>query len=123
MPSLAPDELIHNLHETNGKLGVLLDSLPAPSQPGAGLRPVSRQQMALLLSELMRAGDWLRALPEPKDAGLKRELGTYRKLVGRLRDLLPSIHQSLLEERARLERERDRVRAASEWVRGSRQTL
>jgi hypothetical protein len=124
MPSLAPDQLTYDLHETNGRLNVLLDSLsPAPAQPGARLRPATPRQMAILLSELMRAGQWLRSLPDTRDAALEQELGQYHKVVERLRDLLPSIHCALLEERARLERERDRVRSASEWARGSRQTL
>jgi hypothetical protein len=41
----------------------------------------------------------------------------------RLRDLLPSIHAQLLAERARIEAERARLRAASEWACASRQTL
>jgi len=124
MPSLRSDELAHDLHEANGRLGILLDSLrPVPAEPAFPVRAATPQQMSALLSELMRAGQWLRALPESSDAALEQELSQYRTLVERLRDLLPSIHEALLEERARLERERDRVRSASEWAHGSRQTL
>jgi predicted nucleic acid-binding Zn-ribbon protein len=76
-----------------------------------------------LLSELLRAGEWLRARPEHRDAELEHELSEYRKQVERLRSLLPFIHRALLRERARLEQERERVQAAAEWARGSRQTL
>jgi len=50
-------------------------------------------------------------------------LSAYRKQVERLRVLLPSIHQTLLGERARLEQERARVTSTAEWARRSRQTL
>jgi hypothetical protein len=50
-------------------------------------------------------------------------LSEYRSSVERLRTLLPSIHSTLLEERARLERERARVQSAANWACRSRQTL
>jgi hypothetical protein len=145
MPALAPAELSQTLHETNVRLRFWLDSLtpgatppntmpaipvvPLPDQP----RAATPQQMAGLLSELMRAGQCLRALPkegegeggghDEKDAALGQELSQYRTSVERLRALLPSIHHTLLEERARLEQERARVRSAAEWASRSRQTL
>jgi hypothetical protein len=120
MPVLAPDRLATDLHDTNSRLSFWLDSLDLDCvQPGAA----TPQQMAGLLSELMRAGEWLRALPREKDPALEHELGVYRANVERLRELLPSIQRALLEQRARLERERARVDSASEWARSSRQTL
>lgn len=128
MPSL-PDFAL-NLHETNARLAGLLDSLlldrmppPNPAPLNASPRAATAQQMATLLSELMRAGQWLRSLPCEKDAALERELSEYRQQVERLRVLLPSIHQTLLGERARLEQERARVVSAAEWAQRSRQTL
>jgi len=127
MPSL-PDFAL-NFHETNARLAGLLDSLlldrmpPNPAPLKASPRAASAQQMATLLSELMRAGQWLRSLPCEKDAALERELSEYRQQVERLRVLLPSIHQTLLGERARLEHERARVVSAAEWAQRSRQTL
>lgn len=121
MPSPAPDRLTQDLRETNSRLCSCLDSLaPNHTQPSA---PATPQQMAGLLSELMRAGQWLRALPADEDPALERELANYRKNVERLRDLLPTIHRALLAERARLEQERARVESAAEWARRSRQTL
>jgi hypothetical protein len=120
MPVLAPDLLAQNLHETNSRLGLLLDSFaPDRAQP----RPATPQQMASLLSELMRAGEWLRGMPSGKDAAVETELCEYRKNVERLRELLPSIQTALLGERARLEQERARVESAAAWARSSRQTL
>jgi len=56
MPSL-----LLNLRETNRRLSFWLDSMVAPrEQPAA-----SPEQMAGLLSELLRAGTWLRAEPLP----------------------------------------------------------
>jgi len=127
MPSLAG--LAQNFHETNARLAGLLDSLladrmpPQPTPLNRSPRAATTQQMAALLSELMRAGQWLRSLPSEKDAALERELSEYRKQVERLRTLLPSMQQTLLAERARLEQERARVVSAAEWAQGSRQTL
>ncbi|MGP0020480.1 MAG: hypothetical protein ACLPHP_18070 [Candidatus Sulfotelmatobacter sp.] len=128
MVPLAAADLAQNFHETNVRLALLLDSLIPDRTPSEPLlnpppRAATPQQMAALLSELMRAGQWLRSLPCEKDATLERELSEYRKQVERLRMLLPSIHQTLLGERARLEQERARVVSAAEWARSSRQTL
>jgi len=128
MVPLAPTKLAQNFHETNARLAFFLDSL-IPDLPPSELLlnpppyAATPHQMAALLSELMRAGQWLRSLPREKDATLERELSAYRKQVERLRVLLPSIHQTLLGERARLEQERARVVSTAEWARRSRQTL
>jgi hypothetical protein len=151
MPTLAADHvtfspLAQNLRNTNSRLCFWLDSLaidrPTPHDLAAGRaenspfkRPPAHEQMAGLLSELTRAGAWLRQLPrgndsvnDPKsdvkaDPELEDELANYRKNVERVRAILPAIQRALLEERARLERERARVCSAAEWARGSRQTL
>jgi hypothetical protein len=130
MPALAPAELSSTLHETNARLRVWLDSLvPAATTPDRSSdlppRAATPQQMAGLLSELMRAGQCLRTLPGEgeKDAALDRELSEYRANVERLRTLMPSIHSTLLAERARLEQERARVQSAADWASRSRQTL
>jgi len=146
---LSPAQLAESFHQTNARLAFLLDSLlpdvatyvatnvapsaaPEPSRPletsptpphKPTPRAATPQQMAALLSELMRAGQWLRSLPSEKDAELEQELSKYRKQVERLRALLPSIQQTLLGERARLERERAQVVSASEWANRSRLTL
>jgi hypothetical protein len=118
--SALPD-LTQALHETNTRLRSSLARL-LPDSASAPL-PATPQQMGELLSELMKAGQWLRTLPAEKPPALEPELCEYRKHVERLRDLLPSIHGALLRERARLEQERARVRSAREWVDRSRQTL
>lgn len=132
MPLIAANTLARNLRETNARLGFWLDSLVADS-PSASpqARAASPQQMAALLSELMRAGAWLRDLPAPPDQtanqaadqAMQQELNQYRKHVERLRDLLPSLHGALMRERVRLEKERSRVESAAEWARSSRQTF
>ena len=113
-----------NLHETNSRLCLWLESLaPDPTRPSAADHAVTPQFMAQLLAELMRVGEWLRELPADKDSALEHELSDYRKNVERLRELLPLIHSALLRDRARLEQERARVKSAAEWARRSRQTL
>jgi len=115
-PGLAQD-----LHETNNRLRFWLDSLVLDRAEPALTKP---EQMSGLLSELLRAGEWLRAgLPQEKDAELEAEIGEYRRNVERLREYLPQIQHQLLKERARLEGERTQIQSAVEWARVSRQTL
>jgi hypothetical protein len=116
-------QLLQNLRGTNRRLGFWLDSMVARHGQPAGVTP---EPMAALLSELLRAGADLRAQPLPvkgDDPELDAEIETYHHNVERLRELLPSIHNQLLLERARLEAQRARVRSAGEWARASRQTL
>jgi hypothetical protein len=144
MPLLAPDRLAESLHESNSRLEILLDGLipdattdgttdatangtKGPAQDGAETRrepyAATPQQMGGLLSELMRAGESLRALPPVKDAALEEEIGKHRRIAERLRELMPVIHRALLRERARLEQERTRLGSTAAWAQSSRQTL
>jgi hypothetical protein len=119
-PARADDQLTRNLRQANRRLLFWLDSLVLNERCQAA----TPQQMAGLLSDLMRAGEWLRAgLPEEKDLELEAELEQYRQNVEKLRELLPSIHRQLLSERGRLEAERARIGSAAEWMRAARQTL
>jgi hypothetical protein len=121
MLALAQNQLAQNLHETNHRLGFWLESLVPDHEPPAAATP---QQMAGLLSELLRAGEWLRTgLPQERDPELEAELGIYRQNVEHLRELLPSIQKLLLHEKARLEAGRAQVESATEWARSSRRTL
>jgi hypothetical protein len=114
---------MQNLQETNHRLRFWLDGMvDKHGQPGLA----TPEHMTSLLSELLRAGAGLRADPIPvkgNDPELDEELERYRRNVELLRDLLPSIHNQLLVERARLEAQRTRVQSAAEWARASRQTL
>ncbi|HKT87261.1 MAG TPA: hypothetical protein VJQ59_02410 [Candidatus Sulfotelmatobacter sp.] len=116
----AATEFANELHETNEHLSAWLSSL---SPAGSSVRPATPEQMNGILSELMRVGQFLRAAQHESDSTLQQELGIYRKHVEQLRALMPSIHQALLNERSRIEQERQRINSASEWVRASRQTL
>jgi len=124
MSSPASELLVENLHETTSRLRSWMTGLmPQFAPTGSRPRGATPEQIAGILSELVRAGQWLRSLPENKDHALERELTEYRDTVEHLRELLPLIHSTLLEERARLELERARVESAAEWARRSRQTL
>jgi hypothetical protein len=121
---LTQNPLAQNLRETNTRLGFWLDRMiNHETRERRAPRNLIPQQMAALLSELMRAGQWLRELPRDREPEIEQELNRYCKNVERVRDLLPSMQAALLEERARLEQERARVRSAVEWARRSRQTL
>jgi hypothetical protein len=111
------------LRETNHRLPNWLDCIVARREQAAAVTP---EQMSGLLSELMKAGEGLRAEPIPArgvDPELDEELEKYRLNVERLQRMLPAIHSQLLVERARLEYQRARVQAAAEWARASRETL
>jgi hypothetical protein len=118
-PSL--NQQTETLRETNQRLNFWLESLlPDHGEPVVA----TPQQMMGLLSELLRAGEWLRTgLPADRDPELEMELEVYRNHVKRLHRLLPSIHSRLLQEKARLESERSRVEASAQWARASRQTF
>lgn len=124
MPTSASDLLAENLRESNACLEFWIASL-VPDSPATRTctRAATPQQMAGLLSELMRAGQALQELPAEKSAGLERELEAYRRNVDHLRELLPAMHAVLLGEQARLEQERRRVESSVEWARRSRLTL
>jgi hypothetical protein len=112
-----------SLHQTNQRLRHWLDSMLAQSGQLAVVNP---EHITILLSELSRAGAELRANPLPiggADPELDQELNLYRRNVELLCQLMPSIHNQLLVERARLEAQRAQVQSAADWARASRQTL
>ena len=116
------DQIARDLHEsTNTIRRVLHELLPQASEQVPHV--ATPEQMSALLSELMRAGQRLRVLPAHCDGNLEQEISEYRNEVERLRSLLPAIQTSLLAERARLERERERLRGAAAWAEASLQTL
>lgn len=121
MPEL--DHLVLELRETNRRVDFWMNGFGQPATVSATMPPiVTSRQINGLLSELMTAGQFLRRLPAELDENVKAEVDEYRKRIEHLRDLLPRIHRSLLQERSRLEQERTRVQAASQWARASRQT-
>jgi len=124
MTEVPPGQVILDLRETNRRLSAWLEKFSAnPPRPGEASSAVSSEQMTEILSELMRAGSWLRSLPKTTNTALEQELRQYRRRVEDLRDLLPHIHRALIDERARLEKERNRLASASTWAQLSRQTL
>lgn len=112
------------LRETNRRLRCCLEGLCASSKAGEyTARAPTPDEISALLSELLRAGEWLRRRPAAPDPALEFELTQYREQVERLRTMLPLMHRALLQERARLEQEGQRLNAAAHWAHVSRQTL
>jgi len=112
-----------SLRETNQRMGAWFDAMVAKSVRVPLATP---EQMAAIISELLGTGARLRAEPLPTavdDPELHIQVERYRLHLERLLDFLPSLQRQLLAERARLENERVRVRAAAEWARASRQIL
>ena len=116
---LAGDLLARDLREANQRL---VGRLQALSRAPALIPP---EQMAGLLSELLRFAELRERLPDEtqRTSQLQAELALYRRSVESLREVLPAIYTRLLAERSRIEAERSRLRAADEWARTSRQTL
>jgi hypothetical protein len=124
MPGLDLSQFLFELRESNRRLRRLAETLLSSSDsPASGSSLPTPEQMSGVLSELLRAGECLRSRPGESNPELEDELADCRQQLQRLRDHLPLIHRSLLNERARLEHERERVQAAAEWARASRQTL
>lgn len=121
MPSLTLPRT-ETLRETNHRLRFWL----ADMTPGNETAAATPEHLGSLLSELLRAGDLLRSQP-PVSCGLdldfEHEVDEYRGHIERLRELMPVIHHQLLAERARIEKQRNRLRSAAEWAHASRQTL
>lgn len=118
MPSLC-----QHLREANGRIGPWLEHAAGDLEAKS---PAAPEQLNFLLSELLHTGAALRAETIPaagSDLELDVQLATYRGHVERLRTVLPLLHRQLLREKARVEAQRVRVRAAAEWARASRQTL
>ncbi len=115
------EQTAERLHASSARLRACMDSIVSEQQDRAlSLRP---QRVSELLAELMDTGKFLQSLPQERSPELQHEIYEYRRNVERLRDLLPAIHKSLLQERARLEQERLRIDSAGEWARRSRETL
>lgn len=128
MPAVEQHHFLFELRESSRRLRRWVEILVSSSEPnsesGSSVSPVpTPDQMSGVLSELLRAGEFLRSRPGESSPDLEDELADYRQQLERLRDQLPLIHRALLNERARLEHERERVQAAAEWARASRRTL
>ncbi len=121
MLELTETQLTENLRRTNTRLRRYLEGLtPDPADPTAP----PPQIISEVLSELLRAGEWMRqGLADSRDGQVQAELVDYRRNLERLRDRMPAIHRHLLAERARLEAERARIESAVDWAQGSRQIL
>jgi len=124
MSSSTRQTIAEDLRAANARLKCCLECLSVDqNSPEHNRGAISPDEIAVLLAELMRVGEWLRAIPANRSAAVEAEMEVYRRHVERLRDLMPAIHRTLLEERSRLERERARLNSSFEWAQLSRQTL
>jgi len=128
MPAVEQIQFLFVLRDSSRRLRRWVELLASSSEPNSDSRssvsPVpTPDQMSGVLSELLRAGEFLRSRPGESNPDLEDELADYRQQLERLRDQLPLIHRALLNERACLEHECERVQAAAEWARASGRTL
>ena len=108
------------IQEANRKLGMLLEAMRNDS---SGEAPLTTQNLAAVLAEVLRVGEWMgiRAVAE-SDRDLQLELDAYCQKLHQLREAMSRIHARLLTERARLETERAHLETATAWARGARTT-
>ncbi len=119
-----PNQTAQELYEINARLERWLAALSPPcTNTGARLRTATPEQLNGLLSDLVQVGGRLRQLLSEPDTRIEHELTKYRANMIRLRDLLPAIRRTLLEERSRLETEQERGRSVAQWALRSRQTF
>jgi len=109
--------MAESLRDSNRELRLLLQAI---GDTAGGIK-VTPEQLAALLTVLLRVGEWIRGgqsrEPEPSIA---RELEEYRRHMETLRRLMPSVQACLLTERARLEADRAHLQAAAAWAGSSR---
>lgn len=115
--SVTADPIAIQLQQAAMRLRAMLDALEGPIS-----RVLTPEQMSELLSQLMHAGQCMRASGQPPVAEVSAAISSYRVEVERLRALLPSIHSALLRERARLAHEQERLRSITAWAQTSQQT-
>ena len=106
------------IQEANRKLGMLLEAMRNDS---SGEAPLTTQNLAAVLAEVLRVGEWMgvRAVAE-SDRDL--QFDAYCQKLHQLREAMSRIHARLLTERARLETERAHLETATAWARGARTT-
>jgi len=110
------DISIQAIREVNQKLGQFADALQRTSPL------LTAEQMAEVLAEIVRVGEWTRAgLARDADPRLSEELGRYHLLLEQLRQALPLLHARLLTERSRLQAESAHLDASAAWARSASQ--
>ncbi len=101
------------LQETNGKLHRLLELI---HQQESGPIRVTAVDLAGLLSELQKVAH-LRKTKNGNDPAFAAEFVEYRRALENLRAMLPKLQARYVAEKARLERDRNHLRAANGWAR------
>jgi len=117
-----PPDVLETLQQVNESLRSALVRLRPEQKHLSTIRP---QDFSDLLSQLLRAAECLRRLPENSEAtaALEREAVEYRGNLEKLKQFLPDLHGGLLLEKVRLEKARTHVAAAAAWARASKKTL
>jgi hypothetical protein len=112
-------EFLQILRHANRNLAEVLNLLGS----GASAIPITADDLARVLTELLRVGEVLQNKPLPEaHPELAAEIRKYRSQLEQLRALMPSLQAQLLVERARLEAERSHLEASSAWAEVCRNT-
>ncbi len=124
MVSDVPVSLALELRQASHRMQRLLDRFSQYAPPLAQhLSVISFEQISTLISELQQSERVLRLRLGCSDTVLDQEIAEYRNQVERLRDLLPVLSEMLRGEQVRLKQQSERMRAASDWIRSSNQTV
>jgi hypothetical protein len=109
-----PTPVSEGLHAINDYLHTVLASWV--EDPGAA-GTLQFEALTLLLTRLNIASQLLGGIApgSPSDSQLEEEILTYRSNVEKLQELLPLIHRRLLADKARLEKARAHLQAATAW--------
>jgi len=110
------DISVRAIKEVNQKLAQFADALQRTSPS------LTAEQMAEVLAEVVRIGEWTRAgLTQNTDGRMAEELERYHLLLEQLRQSLPILHARLLTERSRLQAESAHLDASVAWARSASQ--
>jgi hypothetical protein len=114
-----PLDALETLRQVNDNLRSALLRLRPERKHCSTIRP---QDFSDILSQLVRAAESLRRVPQHSEAAvaLEKETLEYRKNLEKLKHFLPDLHARLLAEKSRLETARTHVAAAAAWARASK---
>jgi len=110
-----------SLGESNARLRSLSDLLAAPSQLSLTLQHFSAVREELRHAQRVRRE--IAAAGGTATPSARKEQAEYRATLEKLQGLLSSLHTRMLVERARLDRDRSHLEAASSWRRRHLETL
>jgi hypothetical protein len=115
-------DALETLQQANETLRSALVRLRPERKHCSSIKP---QDFSDILSQLLRAAECLRRLPQPSPSGaaIEQETLKYRNNLKELKRFLPDLHGRLLAERSRLETARSHIAAAAAWAQARKKSV